>query len=151
MSINDFASDNRSAPSDPADLAAAWSGPPGRGLATAPVRAGVESGGLPEEDGAAGGEQVRPAIRAEPARRIPFASHQCDIPVAVSNPTDTDLEDLESSLDGALAARMPHYRLTGHYRSRHESLICFSNHACYGGELVTYRRAAAAAAAVSSD
>ena len=73
------------------------------------------------------------------------------IPVAVSNPTDTGLEDLESSLDGALAARMPHYRLTGHYRSRHESLICFSNHACYGGELVTYRRAAAAAAAVSSD
>jgi hypothetical protein len=33
---------------------------------------------------------------------------------------------------------MPHYRLTGHYRSRHESLICFSNHAYYGGELVTY-------------
>lgn len=46
--------------------------------------------------------------------------------------------DLESILDEALAARVPHHRLTGHYRSRHESLICFSNHAYYGGALVTY-------------
>src|SRR5690606_7324302 len=36
------------------------------------------------------------------------------------------------------AARVPHHRLTGHYRSRHESLICFSNHAYYDGSLVTY-------------
>lgn len=46
--------------------------------------------------------------------------------------------DLESILDEALAARVPLHRLTGHYRSRHESLIAFSNHAYYGGALVTY-------------
>jgi very-short-patch-repair endonuclease len=49
-----------------------------------------------------------------------------------------EFRDLESILDEALAARVPHHRLTGHYRSRHESLICFSNHAYYQGALVTY-------------
>jgi very-short-patch-repair endonuclease len=49
-----------------------------------------------------------------------------------------EARDLESILDEALAARLPHHRLTGHYRSRHESLICFSNHAYYDGALVTY-------------
>ncbi len=60
-----------------------------------------------------------------------------------------EAQDLESILDEALAARMPHYRLTGHYRSRHESLICFSNHAYYGGELVTYPSPSTAASAVT--
>ena len=46
--------------------------------------------------------------------------------------------DLDSILDEALAARVPLHRLTGHYRSKHESLIAFSNHAYYKGELVTF-------------
>lgn len=49
-----------------------------------------------------------------------------------------DAVDLESILDQALAVWVPHHRLTGHYRSRHESLICFSNHAYYDGQLITY-------------
>lgn len=49
-----------------------------------------------------------------------------------------DAQDLESILDEALAARAPHHRLTGHYRSRHESLIAFSNIAYYDASLVTY-------------
>ncbi|MGE0225316.1 MAG: DUF3320 domain-containing protein [Acetobacteraceae bacterium] len=51
---------------------------------------------------------------------------------------DGDAEDLESILDEALAARVPHHRLTGHYRSRYESLIAFSNLAYYDASLVTY-------------
>lgn len=51
---------------------------------------------------------------------------------------DGDTQDLESILDEALAARAPHHRLTGHYRSRHESLIAFSNFAYYDASLVTY-------------
>src|SRR3546814_19583211 len=47
-------------------------------------------------------------------------------------------DDMESILDDALAARIKWHRLTGHYRSRHESLIAFSNHRYYGGDLVTY-------------
>ncbi len=42
---------------------------------------------------------LRPVIRAEIARRITFVSHQFDVAVifnlAISNPTETDLEDLE--------------------------------------------------------
>lgn len=53
----------------------------------------------------------------------------------VDNP---DEEDLESILDQALAARLPHLRLTGHYRSRHETLIAFSNSKYYENSLVTY-------------
>ncbi|MEO3430161.1 DUF3320 domain-containing protein [Pelagibius sp. CAU 1746] len=47
-------------------------------------------------------------------------------------------DDMESILDEALAARIKWHRLTGHYRSKHESLIAFSNHRYYGGDLVTY-------------
>lgn len=51
---------------------------------------------------------------------------------------DEDEEDLESILDQALAAGLPHKRLTGHYRSKHESLIAFSNSKYYQNSLVTY-------------
>ncbi len=51
---------------------------------------------------------------------------------------DPDEEDLESILDQALAARLPHIRLKGHYRSRHETLIAFSNSKYYENSLVTY-------------
>lgn len=51
---------------------------------------------------------------------------------------DGQEEDLESILDQAIAASPGHYRLTGHYRSKHESLITFSNHKYYNGSLTTY-------------
>ena len=51
---------------------------------------------------------------------------------------DPDEEDLESILDQALAARLPLRRLMGHYRSRHETLIAFSNSKYYENSLVTY-------------
>ena len=51
---------------------------------------------------------------------------------------DPDEEDLESILDQALAARLPLKRLMGHYRSRHETLIAFSNNKYYENSLVTY-------------
>lgn len=47
-------------------------------------------------------------------------------------------DDLESILDEALASGVKLHRLTGHYRSRHESLIAFSNHRYYSGDLVTF-------------
>ncbi|MBN2784302.1 MAG: DUF4011 domain-containing protein [Pontiellaceae bacterium] len=51
---------------------------------------------------------------------------------------DSDEADLESILDQAMAARVGYHRLTGHYRSRHESLITFSNHQYYQHSLTTY-------------
>lgn len=51
---------------------------------------------------------------------------------------EADEEDLESILDQALAARLPLKRLMGHYRSKHETLIAFSNSKYYENSLVTY-------------
>ena len=47
-------------------------------------------------------------------------------------------EDLESVLDDCLALGMPERHLIWHYRSRHESLIAFSNNLYYGGKLCTF-------------
>jgi len=51
---------------------------------------------------------------------------------------EEDLEDLESILDEAIAARLPQLSLGWHYRSRHESLIAFSNHHYYDNRLNTF-------------
>ena len=58
---------------------------------------------------------------------------------AESDADDDDVEgDLESILDECLGASLPTRNLNWHYRSRHESLIAFSNARYYGGSLVTF-------------
>ncbi len=58
---------------------------------------------------------------------------------AESTLDDEDVEsDLESILDECMGANLPTMNLAWHYRSRHESLIAFSNHHYYGGGLVTF-------------
>ncbi|PUA34785.1 DNA helicase [Paenibacillus elgii] len=47
-------------------------------------------------------------------------------------------EDLESVLDDCLALGMPQGHLLWHYRSRHESLIAFSNIQYYDNKLLTF-------------
>ncbi len=47
-------------------------------------------------------------------------------------------EDLESILDDCLAINMPQTHLLWHYRSRHESLISFSNRQFYENKLFTF-------------
>lgn len=47
-------------------------------------------------------------------------------------------EDMESVLDDCLAINMPQKYLTWHYRSKHESLIAFSNLMYYEGKLCTF-------------
>ena len=56
-----------------------------------------------------------------------------------------DIADLESILDECIAAGVHSAYLNWHYRSRHESLIAFSNHYYYGDRLFTFP------AATSSD
>jgi very-short-patch-repair endonuclease len=48
------------------------------------------------------------------------------------------VEDLESILEEAVACGMPEHKLKWHYRSRHESLITFSNVQYYEGNLLTF-------------
>ncbi len=47
-------------------------------------------------------------------------------------------EDMESVLDDCLAINMPQRHLTWHYRSKHESLIAFSNSMYYENRLCTF-------------
>ncbi|MFT3985117.1 MAG: DUF4011 domain-containing protein [Lachnospiraceae bacterium] len=49
-----------------------------------------------------------------------------------------DMEDLDSILDDCLALGMPQSHLKWHYRSRHESLIAFSNHEFYENQMLTF-------------
>ena len=49
-----------------------------------------------------------------------------------------DIEDLDSILDDCLALGMPQAHLHWHYRSRHESLIAFSNREFYENSMLTF-------------
>ena len=51
---------------------------------------------------------------------------------------EDNIQDLESILDECLSIGMPKLSLKWHYRSRHESLITFSNITYYNNELVTF-------------
>jgi len=51
---------------------------------------------------------------------------------------NADKEDLESILDDCLALSMPSKHLLWHYRSKHESLIAFSNSNYYENKLLTF-------------
>lgn len=58
---------------------------------------------------------------------------------AESTDEDEDTEsDLESILDECISANLPTRDLNWHYRSRHESLIAFSNQRYYKSKLVTF-------------
>ncbi len=51
---------------------------------------------------------------------------------------EADIDDLDSVLDDCQALSMPSHQLNCHYRSRHESLIAFSNKEYYDGRLLTF-------------
>ncbi|MDR1764124.1 MAG: DUF3320 domain-containing protein [Dysgonamonadaceae bacterium] len=58
--------------------------------------------------------------------------------VNVVDEDNIEMEDLESILDDCLALSMPSKFLLWHYRSRHESLIAFSNAEFYENKLFTF-------------
>lgn len=58
---------------------------------------------------------------------------------AESDSDDVDVEtELESILEECIGANLPTMKLSWHYRSKHESLIAFSNYRYYDGDLVTF-------------
>lgn len=57
-------------------------------------------------------------------------------------------EDMESILGECLASGVPAHSLAWHYRSRHESLIAFSNSRYYDSDLITFPAAVTKASAV---
>lgn len=54
------------------------------------------------------------------------------------NEEEAELDDMESILDDCISLSMPSRYLTWHYRSKHESLIAFSNYQYYGARLYTF-------------
>lgn len=52
--------------------------------------------------------------------------------------TEDNVHDLESILDECLGSGLPKLSLEWHYRSKHESLIAFSNATYYEGRLITF-------------
>lgn len=55
-----------------------------------------------------------------------------------TNDDDADIDDLESILDDCISLSLPSLYLNWHYRSKHESLIAFSNTHFYDGRLITF-------------
>lgn len=51
---------------------------------------------------------------------------------------DADIDDLESILDDCISLSLPSHYLSWHYRSKHESLIAFSNNHFYDNHLITF-------------
>jgi len=73
-------------------------------------------------------------ITGDPKQMPPtsfFSSSQTD-------EENIEVEDLESILDDALALNFSSKNLLFHYRSKHESLITFSNHEYYDNSLLTF-------------
>jgi very-short-patch-repair endonuclease len=65
-----------------------------------------------------------------------------------SESEDDTEEDMESILDECLAAGIHNHSLSWHYRSRHESLIAFSNNRYYDNNLITFPSAQTKVSAV---
>lgn len=55
-----------------------------------------------------------------------------------TNEDDIDVDDMESILEDCISLSLPNRYLSWHYRSKHESLISFSNRHFYDGRLITF-------------
>lgn len=77
----------------------------------------------------------REAIVVGDPNQMPPTSFFMSDTIDEDNP---EMEDLESILDDCLAIEMPQTHLLWHYRSRHESLIAFSNSEFYENRLYTF-------------
>ena len=76
--------------------------------------------------------------RQMPPTRFFRSQMEGDAPPTDDNDDAQDSGDLESVLDEALAAGLPEVRLGWHYRSRHDSLIAFSNANLYENKLEVF-------------
>ncbi len=82
------------------------------------------------------GKQV--VIAGDPRQMPPSNDFQRGPGTAADGDGDGTERDLDSIIEECLAAGVPQHSLDWHYRSRHESLIAFSNHRYYESRLVTF-------------
>ncbi|MBI5361241.1 MAG: DUF3320 domain-containing protein [Planctomycetes bacterium] len=104
-----------------------------------------EASQIPPEDGVGSVIRGRQLIIAGDSKQLPPTSF-FQREVLTSEDKDDDSvdalpEDLESILDECAAGGFPRLMLKWHYRSRHESLIAFSNRNFYEDKLFTFPNA----------
>ncbi|MBK7078087.1 MAG: DUF3320 domain-containing protein [Myxococcales bacterium] len=96
-----------------------------------------EASQIPTHDAVGVFARARSAVVVGDSRQLPptsfFSSTSGD-----DDALDEEFEELESILDESIAAGFPERRLDWHYRSRHESLIAFSNFHYYRNRLNTF-------------
>lgn len=90
----------------------------------------------------------RQVVIAGDPRQMPPTNFFQRAPGATEGDGETE-EDMESILDECLAAGLYSHSLSWHYRSRHESLIAFSNHRYYDSGLITFPAPVTRASAVT--
>ena len=79
--------------------------------------------------------RAKSAIVVGDPKQMPPTSFFMSVGADEDNP---ETDDLESVLDDCLALGIPEKHLTWHYRSKHESLIAFSNIMYYSSKLCTF-------------
>ncbi|MFV0150824.1 DUF3320 domain-containing protein [Empedobacter falsenii] len=94
-----------------------------------------EASQLPTSEAISALARAKQAIIVGDPKQMPptsfFASNKID-------EENMELEDLESILEDTLALSIPSNHLLRHYRSKHESLISFSNKNFYDSKLLTF-------------
>ncbi len=94
-----------------------------------------EASQMPTSEAAGAIARGRELIVVGDPKQMPPTNFFSNLSFDEENP---DKEDLESILDDCLALSMPSRHLRWHYRSRHESLIAFSNAKYYENRLLTF-------------
>ncbi len=94
-----------------------------------------EASQLPTSEAVSALARARQAIIVGDPKQMPPTSF---FVTAKLDEDHLELEDLESILDDTLALSIPSKYLLRHYRSKHESLISFSNHHFYESKLLTF-------------
>lgn len=96
-----------------------------------------EASQLPTSEAVGAMARGRNVIVAGDPKQLPPTSFFSNMSSGESDEASAP-EDLESILDDCLALGMPQEHLLWHYRSRHESLIAFSNRHFYENKLLTF-------------
>jgi DNA polymerase III delta prime subunit len=103
-----------------------------------------EASQIPPAEAVSAISRARQVVLAGDAHQLPPTSFFTTVTEeGEASPEDSLTEGVESVLD-VMSATLPSRRLSWHYRSQDERLICFANKHVYGGSLVTFPGAGAA-------
>lgn len=97
-----------------------------------------EASQIPVWDAVGALARGRRAVVVGDSKQLPPTTFFARLDVDDEEDADEAMPEVESILDECEAAGLPDLKLLWHYRSRHESLITFSNHHYYENRLLTF-------------